>query len=93
MADARRHLDKKYPTHGPFGARNRDRFFVKVEQGLRVRVPPRLAYDELLPWFASRRAKGYTRVSYRRQTSTISTAFVLVVASACFEKKQSFGIL
>ena len=37
VADARRHLDKKYPTHGPFGARNRDRFFFKVEQGLKVR--------------------------------------------------------
>ncbi|CAN0099235.1 unnamed protein product [Scytosiphon promiscuus] len=36
MADARRHLDKKYPTHGPFSTRNRDRFFAKVEQGLKV---------------------------------------------------------
>lgn len=37
VADARRYLDKKYSTHGAFGARNRDRFFVKVEQGLKVR--------------------------------------------------------
>lgn len=37
VAGARRYLDKKYPTHGPFGARNRDRFFLKVEQGLKVR--------------------------------------------------------
>lgn len=37
MADARRYVDKKYPTHGPFSTRNRDRFFVKVEQGLKVR--------------------------------------------------------
>lgn len=37
VAGARRYLDKKYPTHGPFGARNRDRFFLKVEQGLKAR--------------------------------------------------------
>lgn len=36
VAGARRYLDKKYPTHGQFGARNRDRFFHKVEQGLKV---------------------------------------------------------
>lgn len=37
LADARHYLDKKYPTHGPFCAQNRGRFFVKVEQGLKVR--------------------------------------------------------
>ncbi|CBN73819.1 hypothetical protein Esi_0007_0108 [Ectocarpus siliculosus] len=36
VANARRYLDRKYPSHGPFGARNRDRFFVKLEQGLKV---------------------------------------------------------
>lgn len=36
LADARRCLDKKYPAQGPFGTRNRDRFFLKVEQGLKV---------------------------------------------------------
>ncbi|CAM9146616.1 unnamed protein product, partial [Ectocarpus sp. 4 AP-2014] len=36
VANARRYLDRKYPSHGPFGARNRDRFYVKLEQGLKV---------------------------------------------------------
>ncbi|CAM9242136.1 unnamed protein product [Hapterophycus canaliculatus] len=46
MADARRFLDKKYPTHGPFSARNRDRFFVKVEQGLKARLEMRVAMSK-----------------------------------------------
>ncbi|CAM9243513.1 unnamed protein product, partial [Ectocarpus fasciculatus] len=36
VVNARRYLDRKYPSHGPFGARNRDRFFVKLEEGLKV---------------------------------------------------------
>lgn len=39
VANARRYLDRKYPSHGAFGARNRDRFFVKLEQGLKVNTP------------------------------------------------------
>lgn len=36
LAKARKGLDKRYPAHSAFCTRNRDRFFFKVEQGLKV---------------------------------------------------------
>ncbi|CAN0270172.1 unnamed protein product [Ascophyllum nodosum] len=36
LEDTRRMVNKKYPVHGCFCARNRDRFFVKLEHGLKV---------------------------------------------------------
>lgn len=37
LDDTRMALEKKCPAHGSFCTRNRERFFLKVEQGLKVR--------------------------------------------------------
>ncbi|CAN0299369.1 unnamed protein product, partial [Discosporangium mesarthrocarpum] len=36
LADARGDLDRRHPTLNVFGARSRDKFFAKLEQGLKV---------------------------------------------------------
>lgn len=89
VAGARRYLDKKYPTQGPFGARNRDRFFSKVEQGLKVRKLRRVAMYLIQRSGSSARALDCTSKSrdglqmhycYRRQISP--PTLTLVVSSA-----------
>lgn len=87
VADARRYLDKKYPTHGPFGARNRDRFFFKVEQGLKVSgiLCSILDTEEAA-------SPCFKILCHRIDAKCLFPISSLVETSAWFENLWSFGI-